>query len=90
MPSSITDIDPNVIGYNVQEICNKLSTLASEAKADINSGVTGYTGPTGATGPTLQVSAPSGVTAATNCTTIIFGTGLSGSFTGGVLRVWIP
>lgn len=34
--SSITVPDRQVLGYNVQEICNKLSDVATSAKADID------------------------------------------------------
>lgn len=93
MPSSITDINALVIGHNVQEICNKLSTLASQAKADINSGVTGYTGPTGPTGATgatgaMVGSGVSGQTQATGISGIRLGTGLSCSVANGIMTIW--
>lgn len=36
MPSTITAVNPLVVGHNVQEICNQLGALSDAAIADIN------------------------------------------------------
>jgi len=65
-------------------------TLGNDALVFAQLTTLGVTGATGATGPTLSVSAPSGVTVPTNATTIVFGTGLSGSMSGTTLTLWKP